>query len=69
MTTLGISALAAAEPDAVELLVELDEPPQAVRPAATAEIPAAFRKFRREIHFFMIVLLLMHLPTPFERGK
>ena len=32
---------------------------------STAEIPVAFRKFRREIHFFMIVLLLMYLPTPF----
>ena len=34
--------------------VLLEEPPQAARPRAAAETPAAFRKLRREIIFFII---------------
>ena len=35
----------------------LEEPPQAARPRAAAEIPATFRKSRREIIFFIRILL------------
>ena len=37
--------------------VLVPEPPQAARPRAAAEMPATFRKSRREIIFFIRILL------------
>ena len=42
---------------AAEEAVLLEEPPQAARPRAAAEMPATFRKSRREIIFFIRILL------------
>ena len=43
--------------EAVEAAVLVPEPPQAARLRAAAEIPATFRKSRREIIFFIRILL------------
>lgn len=43
--------------EAVEAAVLVPEPPQAARPRAAAEMPATFRKSRREIIFFIRILL------------
>jgi hypothetical protein len=47
------AAETAVEPAAEEAVL-LEEPPQAARPRAAAETPAAFRKLRRVIIFFII---------------
>lgn len=48
------AADAAAEPAVDEAAVDEPEPPQAARPRAAAETPAAFRKLRRVIIFFIM---------------